>query len=223
MILIGCSCIADFIALCRLCENNYTLTLSAEKMEQQLTEQQLMEQQLMEQKLMEQQLMEPQLMEQQLQKKMWLLHWIGIVMTTVGLRLAARRRIRRNAKASKGYDFGMRVMMCGVCVYVIALFFKFFTTKVVWKLFVFVGNCVFGFGYLQAFIMAPIEALSPRHENKKRLRDTDEDDDDVITSSRHNGVHTQASKQKQGQRHLPRSWTFLFRRHHQHTASPSLL
>ena len=216
MILIGCSCIADFIALCRLCENHYTLTLSAEKMEQQLTEQQLMEQQLMEQQLMEQQLMEPQLMEQQLQKKMWMLHWIGIVMTTVGFRLVARRRIRRNAKAAKGYDFGMRVMMCGVCVYVIALFFKLFTTKVVWKLFVFVGNCVFGFGYLQAFIMAPMEALSPRDYKKN--------DDDGMTSSRHYGVHTQAWKQqKRGQRHLPRSWTFLFRRHHQHTASPSLL
>ena len=54
--------------------------------------------------------------------------------------------------------------------------------------------------------------------------DDGDDGDDVMTSCRHYGVHTKTWKQqKRGQRHLPRSWTFLFRRHRQHTTSSSLL
>ena len=183
--------------------------------------------------------MEQQLMDQQ-RWNMWLLLWVGFVMATVGLRTAARRRIRRNAKASEIDETGMAAMICGVFVYFVALFFSLFTAKVFWWLIVSVGDLVFGFGYLQGIILAPMEALTPDDDKKKRLRDTDEHDDDNdndddddndeddvdddVTSSRHYGVHTQAWKlQKRGQRHLPRSWTFLFRRHRQHTTSSSLL
>ena len=150
------------------------------------------------------------------------------MMATVGLRLAARRRIRRNAKASEIDETGMAAMICGVFVYFVALFFSLFTAKVFWWLIVSVGDLVFGFGYLQGIILAPMEALTPDDDKKKRLRDTDEhdddndnddddenddgdDDDDVMTSSsRHYGVHTKTWKQqKRGQRHLPRSWAFL--------------
>ena len=180
--------------------------------------------------------MEQQLMDQQ-RWNMRLLWWIGFVMATVGLRLAARRRIRRNAKASEIDETGMAAMICGVFVYFVALFFSLFTAKVFWWLIISVGDLVFGFGYLQGVIIAPMEALASDVDNKKKRSDAKEyddydndenddgdDDDDVMTSCRHYGVHTKTWKQqKRGQRHLPRSWTFLFRRHRQHTTSSSLL
>ena len=135
-------------------------------MEQQLTEQQLTEQQLMGQQLMKQQLTERQLMEQQLWN-MWLLPYMGFVMATVGLRLATRRRIRRNAKASQMYGIGMDRLICGVFVCMVALFFSIFTAEVFWTQIASVGEFLFALGYIQAFIMAPVNALVPADDDNK--------------------------------------------------------
>ena len=171
MIVIGFSFFAEFIAR----HENHAPTLSAKQMEQQLMEQQLTEQQLMEQPLTEQQLMGQQLMKQQLTERqlmeqqlwnMWLLPYMGFVMATVGLRLATRRRIRRNAKASQMYGIGMDRLICGVFVCMVALFFSIFTAEVFWTQIASVGELLFAIGYIQAFIMAPVNTLLPDDDNK---------------------------------------------------------